>query len=378
MEQDKVVPKISRIDKNFMSPDGIHDLSTVFGEHTPLVMEIISFLGEKFKYNIFNIFNTSVDEFSKATGIDKSTLNRAVPLGPHLKRYPKYDEHEFKSMFDYTIYLMFSRNWVFSNPVHSNYHNGDTLIKSIQIFEEILVKRKGNSATSAKQYSFRISEKLMVAMQRQFWPVDTNQKKLLGQFKKSQNARALFTALSGYRHSAISQKLNYCIVPLNDLVKATLLKEDQEPKHLKQAVKRNLDKIKELAGFEFDYQFVSNKRNSEDYWVKMTFYGATLEGKEEVVFNLELHAALEDIFKRGKTENGTPFKDLKIEGEKNNYQRWIENPKFQPQHKAVAVQKAYQAAYKKVLPLEDCMNFVYNGFTSLFEKQTIDIKDNDL
>lgn len=379
MEENKGLSKISRIDKNFMSPDGIHDLSSQFGEHAPLVMEIISFLGVKFKYNFFNLFNTSVDEFSKITGIDKSTLNRAVPLGPHLKKYPKYNGHEFKSYFDYTIYMMLSRNWIFSKPVHTTYKDNETKITSIQILEEIIVRKKNeHAATSAKLYSFRISEKLMAAMQGQFWPIDVDQKKRLGQFKRSQNARALFTALSAWRHTALSQKKNYAIVTLNDLVKATLLKEEQEPKHLKQAIIRNLNKIKNEAGFEFDFEFFSPYKHKEDYHIKLQFYGKTLEGQEEIIFSRELHAQLEIIFNKGKTQDGRPYKDLNIPNEKNTYQRWVQNPKFDAEQKSVAVQMAYRAAYKKVLPLVDCMNYVHNGFSNLFDLVTIQTNEGKI
>lgn len=352
---------VSRIDKNFMNPQGIHDLEQEFGDQTPLVLEFIDFFGRKFKNNIFNLFNTTVDEFSKETGIDKSTLNRAVPIPHGKKGYPTYNDHEFKSYFDYTIYLMFSRNWVFSKPAYlTNNNTLETQIKSVQIIEEVKVRRKSDAKFAAKHYEFRLNDIFFQAMSRQYWPINSEQKKSLGQFRKSKYVRTLFLCLSGFKHTALSTKKYYVIVPLDTLAKGALIKEGQLPKHVKQTIKRMLDQITAIPNYGMTYEFFNANKYKEDYHIKLNFTGNTLEHEQEVLFHHHLIANLESYF------NGR-HKDTSIAGEKNHYQRWLNNDKVDLEAKAACVQQAYHAAYKRVLTLSQCSNIVMNGFYVLSE-----------
>lgn len=350
----------TRLDKNMMTSSGLRNLEAQFGQQTKLVLDIMVFIGTRYKSNIFGMLNFTLDDLSKGINTDKATLSKKFELPKGTKNYPEIDGVKLVSVLDYTLWMMKTRSWNYSSPVYDTVNDGvqRIQIKDVKLLESISYNYTRNT-NEVKSYEIRINNSLPSILASNFWGMNEIDYFNLGtKNNKSLHAQALHVNMSAKKQSAQykNQENPLLITTVDDLCDAALISMEQRPADRKKVVTRLLDRLKNNTTLNFEYRYFSKSNNKKEFWVELKFDNALLTDSNEVTFLFILHKECLSFF------NNTYNKDGK-NPDNTMFQRWLTKEGVDTNEKIRIIKTSYKAVFKnKPLPTDqECIRFILEG-----------------
>ncbi|MET3114841.1 hypothetical protein AAKU52_002581 [Pedobacter sp. CG_S7] len=350
----------TRLDKNMMTSSGLRNLEAQFGQQTKLVLDIMIFIGTRYKSNIFGMLNFTLDDLAKGINSDKPTLSKRFELPKGTKNYPEINGVKLVSVLDYTLWMMKTRSWNYSSPVYDTVNDGvqKLQIKDVKLLESISFNyARGNN--EIKSYEIRINNNLPSILASNFWGINYEDYFNLGtKNNKSLHAQALHVNMSAKKQSAqYKNKDNpLLITTVDDLCDAALINMEQRPADRKKVVTRLLEKLKSKTNLNFEYRYFSKAKYREDYWVELKFDTALLNDSNEVTFLFILHKECLSFYLKSYNKDGK-------NDEPTRFQKWLTHEGVDTNEKIRIIKAAYKGVFKdKPLPTDnECLKFILEG-----------------
>ncbi|PYF68457.1 hypothetical protein [Pedobacter nutrimenti] len=350
----------TRLDKNMMTAQGLRNLEAQFGQQTKLVLDIMIFIGTRYKSNFFGMLNFTLDDISKGIKTEKATLCKRFELPKGTKNYPEIDGVKLVSVLDYTLWMMKTRSWNYSSPVYDYVNDGvqKLQIKDVKLLESISYNfnRKNHEA---KSYEIRINNNLPSILASNFWGMNHEDYFELGaKNNKSLHIQALHVNMSAKKQSAQNNDKDnpLLITTVDDLCDAALINMDQRPTDRKKVVTRLLDKLKTKTNLNFEYRYFSKTIHKEDYWVELKFDNALLNDSNEVTFLFILHKECLSFYLKNYNKDSKKV-------DTGQFQKWMSKEGIDTNEKIRIIKAAYKAVFtNKPQPTDDeCIKFILEG-----------------
>lgn len=361
---DTMISRLGRIDRAVA--DNTTAIKESFGDQALLVQDFIIFIMKNLKYNLFGFTEFTLAEFCAATGNTRQQLSIVDPifnqLGSKVKA-PVKSGIVFSTVFDYALYSMMQKNIILSNKYTTRKGEQTVHLESIGIISDINIVL---GAAGKKRYQVKISPDLLEGFVSRYYTLDPNAYRLLGKGKKSIMRKTFLIFLCKVRHILFSTANTEAIYPI-DILAAEAGIQAKETYHTKRSITRILDKIKE-TGFPFTYEYVSVKKNTAQYHVKLIFdkvYPDTITKEHRFFYAIMDEYSL--YFK--STYGDRNFKD------KEPFQRWLTNAEYNPEVKVQILKKLYKKFFDQNLNDAEALNIITKGFLDDNDENVV-IEDN--
>jgi|GEM_PF-4787186 len=334
-----------RVDRSIVQQ--INDIHTNFGEDSQLVLSILLFFQKVLKANFFFRIDFTIEEFCRKTGYNKFSLCREHPIFKNDKTpIPKLaNGHEIKSIFDYTLYIMYQRSIVFPTGFTYTVKKQRNKMEKLEIMKTLEITTN-TTKKNQKQYHVTLSEEIYNGFLSRYYIMNYETFKQLGKGKGGFGRQQLYMLIQVEVNKQISMKENYQqpIIPVDNLIKY-VSSQAKEPKHKKEAVKKTLDSIIKIDPF-YSYKFIPMSKNSlRDYGVAIipTFTLPYEKLLKEHEFTIEIFERLRNYYM------DYYIKEHDNSNEVEDFYGWLINKNLNSRDKALIIKSVIESKHYKNL-----------------------------
>lgn len=340
--------RTSRIDKSVA--DRIRDIQNSFDEDSELVMDFILFITYRLQENLFGYTNFTLKDFVLFTGRNRQDLSNTHPKFRSVNsKPPVYNGHEFKSVFDYSLYNMLHKNIIFSKAYKYETNNEEIILEKFSILEEIRLNIN-RAANAKKKYNIRVSNELFQGFINRYYTLDVEGYKAVGKGKYGCYRKRLFLYINKTRHIVLSQGYNETNVAL-DYLAYNINLEIKDNRQRKKSINRLLRSIAEKANLPFTFKWSKDPSTDKfNYRCRLKFEPAHTERKGLNNFYKNL-----DIEIRGCYEYS--YKDSYPD-----YQDWLNNNSLAITDKIYCLKKSYIKSFNKDISEHESRYILFKGF----------------
>jgi hypothetical protein len=285
-----------RLDKNLFY--NLPDLQQTFGDDAGLVMDIIVYLSHSYKNDLFGFSNFSLLEFCNIMGYKKANLQATHPdIKSGKFPAPSMDEHEFKSIFEYTLWRMASRNIPLSNTEKTQIPSmKEVNVKFVQVFSDLKVMYDIKKM-DRRVYSYKLGQGFLENMLQFYITMSISNYLKVATNKHKDRIRSLYTHLAGMRHVVANNKITKLTPNFNMLCGIAGVPKNSLPKHKKEVLDKYLKQISEESDLKFKYRFYVAAKQKQAYSLELEFEDTfTFEGERKNIFFSELNILLRQIY----------------------------------------------------------------------------------
>jgi hypothetical protein len=234
-----------------------------FQRHAGLIRDVFMFVvrHQFTARDVFNNINFTVEDFCKEMGYSKQELYRRLEIWNNKLTPPKLvDGHECDGLFEYALYRATTEKVIF----HRRSKDGNPIINTYEIFKSLeIIYDRTTKKTTKRTYSVILSSDVLNAAFARFFVLDYNDYRALA--AKSSDATGSYRNFYVFfaRMVAITKsgKQHTYITTVNELA-SVFNYDSSDPRHLKQSVKRALDRIQEKIKHPYSYKFISDPNSA--------------------------------------------------------------------------------------------------------------------
>jgi len=334
-------------------------LRDAFGNNQSIVTDLIIYLSQVKKRDLFNKIRFTGSDFGKTMGYSPSTLKRNEQNFDK-KNLPMLKGHICDGLLEYTLFSMGRTNLTFNQ----NY-KGKFKAEFIQLITNLEI-HNNDKPNSKRVYEVTPSDFLLYAIFREFFILNIDDYVKAGKLnskdrKTSGAGKNLYMSLIKGLHYAVYNKQQgfepIFTTNVDKLSFACGFDMNREPKDRKKAIKTLLEKFQELEHLKFSYEFF-NKNDSNSrilYDIKIMYSEESLrqyESAQESRFYNQFYVYLENKYLSLYPE----YKNVK-----DGFSKWLINPNFDKGHKIALLKSVYRDVYNATLDDTTCDNYLKNG-----------------
>lgn len=325
-----------RLDRNIFY--NLPDIQRNFKEDATLARDIIIFLAHSYKTDLFGYSNFGITDFCKLMGYKAPNLQKTHPLfETGLMKPPTFLGHEFKSIFEYTLYRLAANNIPLSRIEKTQIPSMKELnVSFVQIISDIRVSYHVNRPQK-RFYSFKLGRGFVENLISFYVTLSLKDYLRVASNKNSGRIKNLYIYLAGMQNVLIYNNTNI-LTPNFDLLCEIASIEDQLPKHRKFTLHKYLKNIAENSDLKFQIEFYTDKGQNQAYSIRLTFDSTQLhlEGNKKNLFfkllNERLRQAFDDQFPQ-YLDNFELF------------QKWLTNREYDKELKDRIIRDVYKASF---------------------------------
>jgi hypothetical protein len=97
------------------------EIKKAYGEYTQLAVQLFEFFDYKFSIECIPIITITVEEVSKAIGVEESYLNEIMEIDERINDHQQFKYFGFETNLEYVLFLMFSYNIVITQRVYDDF-----------------------------------------------------------------------------------------------------------------------------------------------------------------------------------------------------------------------------------------------------------------
>ncbi|MDF7821845.1 hypothetical protein P1X15_29790 [Runella sp. MFBS21] len=325
-----------RLDKNIFY--NLPDIQRSFKEDATLARDIIIFLAHSYKTDLFGYTNFSINDFCKLMKYKSPNLQKIHPLFESgALTPPTLLGHEFKSVFEYTLYRLAANNIPFSRVEKTQVPSMKELnVSFVQIISDIRVNYHINRSQK-RLYSFKLGRGFVENLISFYVTLSLKDYLQVASNKNGGRIKNLYLYLAGMQHVLIFNN-THILTPNFDTLCEIAHIEDQLPKHRKYTLHKYLRIIAENSDLKFQIEFYVDKGQKQAYSIRLTFdmTQLQLEGNKKNLFfkllNERLRQAFDDHFPQ-YIDNFELF------------QKWLTNRDYDKDLKDRIIRDVYKASF---------------------------------
>lgn len=262
-------------------------ISRTYGEQASLIRDILVFLANKTTTGFFEDYIFSLDDFCKEFGYRKDELQKTLPqfvnCPEHLKPYE--DGHCFDSVFEYALYVGFTKVLVFS--VKKFKEDGFDL-RNMVLFEAIRAIYKKTGRNEKRYYQVELDYRIKDMQLTRFFLTDKEQYRIIQIPHKQKLTGGLrnFYLYIGRMIAIVKYNIKqnadpFYIISVDEVAKIMELSIIRNDKR-KAKVRDYIDKINLMLGeYGFTYSFCKGAGQRYEYSIKFFFPQNTLDYFDE-------------------------------------------------------------------------------------------------
>lgn len=325
-----------RLDRNLFY--NLPDIQRNFKEDATLARDIIIFLAHSYKTDLFGYTNFSIHDFCKLMGYKSPNLQKTHPIfETGAIKPPTLLGHEFKSVFEYTLYRLAANNIPLSRIEKTQIPSMKELnVSFVQIISDIRVSYNVNRPQK-RFYSFKLGRGFVENLISFYVTLSLKDYLRVASNKNSGRIKNLYIYLAGMQNVLIYNNTNV-LTPNFELLCEIASIEDQLPKHRKFTLNKYLKNIAENSDLKFQIEFYAEKGQKQAYSIRLIFDATQLhlEGNKKNLFfkllNERLRQAFDDQFPQ-YTDNFELF------------QQWLTNRAYDKELKDRIIRDIYKASF---------------------------------
>lgn len=332
-------------------------LRNSFGSDYSLITDIIVFLSQGQKADLFNTIRFSLSDFAKKMNYNKDNLRRSE-IEFNKKNLPTLRGHVYDGVFEYALFRMLKENVIFEGNYQGKYR-----AQSFQLIREIEVYNN-EKVNSQRKYIVKASNFLLETMFKEFFILNLEDYVLAGKLNKNNRntvgaGRNLYMALIRGMHLALNQHKKG-LEPIfetnvDNLSMACGFDMQRLPQDRKKALKKLLEKFAQLQNLKFEYEFFCKTNSRFPYHIKIKYTTENINAYEtelETKFYNLTFAMLEN-----------KYKDLypQFQNAENSFAKWLSNHDYDKPHKVGILKSAYNTIYNTSLDDLSAINYLNEG-----------------
>jgi len=325
-----------RLDRNLFY--NLPDIQRNFKEDATLARDIIIFLAHSYKTDLFGYTNFAINDFCKLMGYKSPNLQKTHPIfETGIIKPPTLLGHEFKSVFEYTLYRLAANNIPLSRIEKTQIPTMKELnVSFVQIISDIRVSYNVNRPQK-RFYSFKLGRGFVENLISFYVTLSLKDYLRVASNKNSGRIKNLYIYLAGMQNVLIYNNTNV-LTPNFDFLCEIANIEDQLPKHRKFTLHKYLKNIAENSDLKFQIEFFTDKGQKQAYSIRLTFDSTQLhlEGNKKNLFfkllNERLRQAFDDQFPQ-YVDNFELF------------QKWLTNREYDKELKDRIIRDVYKASF---------------------------------
>ncbi len=325
-----------RLDRNIFY--NLPDIQRNFKEDATLARDIIIFLAHSYKTDLFGYTNFSISDFCKLMGYKAPNLQKAHPIFESgLIKPPTLQGHEFKSVFEYTMYRLAANNIPLSRIEKTQIPSMKELnVSFVQIISDIRVSYH-EDRPQKRFYSFKLGRGFVENLIGFYVTLSLKDYLRVASNKNSGRIKNLYIYLAGMLNVLIYNNTNI-LTPNFDLLCEIAGIEDSLPKHRKATLHKYLKIIAENSDLKFQIEFYTEKGQKQAYSIRLLFDPLHLhpEGNKKNLFFKLLNERLRQAFDDRFPQYVDNFELL---------QQWLTNREFDKELKDRIIRDVYKASF---------------------------------
>ena len=329
-----------------------------FDENAPLVTDILIYLAQGQKADLFNNIRFSLEDFAKTMNYNASNLRR-TEMEFTKKNMPELKGHIYDGVFEYALFKMGKTNVMFEDQYKGMYR-----ATFEQLIQEISVHNT-EKANSKRIYEIKPSDFLLNTLFKEFFILNIEDYVMAGTLNKNNRktigaGRNLYMFLIRGLHHAYYHFKNgeepIFDTDIDTLSEVCGLDLKTEPKFRKKSIIKILEKFKGLKHLKFEYSFFSKTSSRFDYSVRMVYSIENMKSYENELETRFLNVLFQTL--QNKYRQLYP----KLVDVKESFARWVVNEKFDLEAKITVVTSAYSTVFNATLDREKAKQMIMKGF----------------
>ncbi len=335
--------------------DNLRDIERSFGSQSGIVQDFIIFISAKLKTDLFGYTRFTMQEFCTATGRRRQELAVIHPdFASGVKMAPIIEGYVFNTVMDFALYSMLEKNIIFSSRYEVKGNGQVIQMHNFPILKDLKLNFDRKSKEQ-KVYDVRLSDELLNGFLYRYYTVNAESYKLVGKGRGGEGRKRLLLYLSKLNHVLLSVNTSgQTSIPLDRLCYLANI-NDSKPYHKKQNLSRVLDFIQKDGKFPFKYDYL-NSQGKEGYMVHLSFPESSNKQLllKEHNFYCRLLEGLCSAFNKQVINE-------QLVADKDPFQCWLANARFDTTLKAQVLVNAYYAAFHKVISPALAANLIRSG-----------------
>lgn len=345
-------------------------LRQTFGKDYSLATDLIIYLSQVKRRDLFNKIRFSASDFASTMGYDASNLKRNERQFDQ-KNLPVLNGHICDGVLEYTLFCMGRYNLSFSGS-----YKGKFKAEFVQLISNLEIHNH-TKPNSKRVYEVTPSDFLLHTMFKEFYVLNIDDYVKAGKLNSrnrntSGAGKNLYMALIRGMHLALYNK-KQGFEPVFDtnvdaLSVALGFDMNREPKDRKKAIKNLLEKFKELDHLKFEYSFFSRNNTRIQYDIRIKYPEENIKEYEN-----ELETRFYNLF-YAFLEN--KFKDLypQYVDQTNTFPQWLES-QANLDIKVHILQTVHRDVYNVPLDDETAKRYLKSGIKRNSWKLSFEFKE---